>query len=200
MKKLIKTLSTILILSFTALSLQSCGTYNKFQTLDEQIKSAWSEVLSQYKRRADLIPNLVKTVKGYAKHEAKVFKDVTEARSTIGKIEITEDLLSNPENLKKLEAAQSSMGGALSRLLAVAENYPELKADANFRDLQAQLEGTENRITVARGRFIKAIQLFNTHVRSFPANLMAKWFGYSIKENFQVTDEKAVSTPPEVNF
>ena len=189
----------IIRLSFllTALStLSACG-YNDIQGADETTKSAWSEVLNQYQRRADLIPNLVNTVKGFADQEKEVFIRVTEARSKVGQIQVNP---SDPESLKKFEQAQSEVGSALSRLLVVSENYPQLKSDANFRDLQAQLEGTENRITVARKRYIDTIQRYNVLVRQFPVNLTAMVFGYSVKPQFSVENEKAISTAPKVDF
>jgi LemA protein len=181
------------------LLLSGCG-YNTFQAQDEQIKADWSEVVNQYQRRADLIPNLVNTVKGYASHEKEVLTQVANARARVGSIQVTPDVLNNPEAFEKFQRAQGELSSALSRLLAVSENYPQLKADANFRDLQAQLEGTENRITVARNRYIKAVQAYNVTVRSFPTNLTAMVFGYSVKPNFTVDNEKAISAPPQVNF
>ena len=156
--------------------LSGCG-YNQMQAQDEQIKGAWSEVLNQYKRRADLVPNLVNTVKGYAEQEKQVLTQVTEARAKVGSIQATPELINNPEAFAKFQAAQGELSSALSRLLVVSENYPNLKSDANFRDLQAQLEGTENRITVARNRYIQSVQQYNTTVRTFPNNLTAKVFG-----------------------
>jgi len=182
-----------------ALLLQGCG-YNDLQRGDEQIKAAWSEVINQYQRRADLVPNLVATVKGFAEQEKEILTRVTEARARAGSIQATPELVDNPEAFAKFQAAQRELGGALSRLLVVAENYPQLKSDANFRDLQAQLEGTENRIAVARQRFIKATQEFNTTVRQFPTNLTAKMFGFKPKAQFTVEDEKAISKPPTVDF
>lgn len=179
--------------------LSGCG-YNTFQSGDEAIKSAWSEVLNQYQRRADLIPNLVGTVKGYASHEKDVLTQVTEARAQVGAIQATPELVNNPEAFAKFQQAQAGLSSALSRLLVVAENYPQLKADAAFRDLQAQLEGTENRITVARNRYIKAVEGYNVAVRSFPNNLTAMVFGYTVKPNFGVENEKAISTAPKVDF
>ncbi len=187
-----------LILSAT-LSLSGCG-YNTLQSTDEQIKASWAEVVNQYQRRADLVPNLVQTVKGYAAHEREVLGAVTEARSRIGQIQITPEMLSDPEAFARFQNAQGQLGSSLSRLLAVAENYPQLKADGVFRDLQAQLEGTENRITVARNRYIKSVQEFNVTVRSFPSNLTAKMFGYAVKPTFAVEDEEAISKPPKVDF
>jgi LemA protein len=179
-----------------ALLLSGCG-YNEIQSSDETTKSSWSEVLNQYQRRADLIPNLVNTVKGYAQQEQDVLVKVTEARSRVGQIQVNP---SDPESLKKFEQAQRDVGSALARLLVVAEAYPQLKSDANFRDLQAQLEGTENRITVARKRYIDSIQSYNTLVRQFPVNLTAMVFGYSAKPQFTVENEREISRPPSVNF
>ncbi len=180
-------------------TLSGCG-YNTFQSQDEQIKASWAEVLNQYQRRADLIPNLVSTVKGYAAHEKDVLTQVTEARAQVGSIQATPELLNDPAAFAKFQQAQAQMTSALSRLLVVAENYPQLKADQNFRDLQAQLEGTENRITVARNRYIKAVQDYNVTVRSFPSNLTAMLFSYQTKPGFEVQDEKAISTAPKVDF
>jgi len=189
----------LVLLSVLMLSLSGCG-YNALQQNDEQIKSSWSEVLNQYQRRADLIPNLVRTVKGYASHEKEVLEQVTAARSRVGGIQATPELINNPAAFAKFQAAQTQLSGALSRLLVVTENYPQLKADSNFRDLQAQLEGTENRITVARNRYIQAVQTYNISVRSFPSNLTAMAFGYKVKPNFAVENEKAISSPPAVDF
>jgi len=186
-------------LLFTALSVSGCG-YNSIQTQDEQVKSAWSEVLNQYQRRADLIPNLVATVKGFAAQEQQVLLGVTEARAKVGSIQATPELVNDPEAFKKFQAAQGELTNALSRLLVVTENYPQLKSDQNFRDLQAQLEGTENRITVARNRYIQAVQNYNVTVRSFPGNLTAMMFGYKPKPNFSVENEAAISKPPSVEF
>src|SRR6201986_1152235 len=185
--------------ALAGLLLSGCG-YNTMQSQDEQIKSAWSEVLNQYQRRADLIPNLVNTVKGYAAQESSVLLGVTEARAKVGSIQATPELVNDPAALAKFQAAQGQLSGALSRLMVVTENYPDLKSNQNFRDLQAQLEGTENRITVARNRYIQSVQQFNTTVRSFPANLTAKMFGYKVKENFKVENEAAISKPPTVEF
>jgi LemA protein len=182
-----------------ALALSGCG-YNKIQSEDEQVKAGWAEVLNQYQRRADLVPNLVNTVKGYAAHEREVLTRVTEARSKVGSISATPELANDPEALARFTAAQGELTSALSRLLVVAENYPNLKADAGFRDLQAQLEGTENRITVARNRYIESVRAFNTTVRSFPVNLTAMIFGYEAKPSFTVEDEKAIAAPPTVDF
>jgi LemA protein len=186
-------------LSAALLSLSACG-YNSLQQKDEGVKAAWSEVVNQYQRRADLIPNLVNTVKGYAAQEQRVLVEVTEARAKVGSIQVTPEVLNNPELFKKYQAAQGQLTGALKSLLAVAENYPQLKSDQNFRDLQSQLEGTENRITVARNRYIQAVQDYNVTVRTFPNNLTAKWFGFQIKPNFTVANEQQIATAPTVSF
>jgi LemA protein len=182
-----------------ALTLSGCG-YNDFQTKDEQVKAAWSEVLNQYKRRADLIPNLVATVQGYAAQEKDVLIGVTNARARATSVQLPAEALSDPAAVKKFQAAQGELSGALGRLLVVAENYPQLKSDANFRDLQSQLEGTENRITVARNRFIKATQDYNILARQFPTNLTAMLFGYKQKAAFEVENEKDIASPPKVDF
>jgi LemA protein len=187
------------LLVAAALVLSGCG-YNQLQSGDEQIKAAWSEVVNQYQRRADLVPNLVATVKGFAEQEKDILTRVTEARARAGQIQATPELVDNPEAFAKFQAAQRDLGGALSRLLVVAENYPQLKSDANFRDLQAQLEGTENRIAVARNRYIKSVEAYNVTVRQFPTNLTAMVFGHKVKPNFTVEDERAISTPPKVDF
>ncbi|MEW9898492.1 LemA family protein [Chitinivorax sp. PXF-14] len=187
-----------LLLALT-INLGGCG-YNTLQANDEQIKSSWAEVLNQYQRRADLVPNLVNTVKGYASHEKEVLEQVTTARSRVGGIQATPELLNDPEAFARFQAAQGQLNGALSRLLVVSEQYPNLKADANFRDLQAQLEGTENRITVARNRYIKAVQEYNITVRSFPSNFTAMAFGFKVKPSFTVENEQAISTAPKVDF
>jgi LemA protein len=179
--------------------LSGCG-YNAMQSQDEQVKAAWSEVLNQYQRRADLVPNLVNTVKGYAAQEERVLTEVTEARARVGSIQATPELINDPQAFAKFQSAQGELTGALSRLLVVSENYPQLKSDAAFRDLQAQLEGTENRITVARNRYIQSVQQYNVTLRSFPTNLTAKMFGYDVKPNFSVENEKAIATPPTVDF
>jgi LemA protein len=176
--------------------LSACG-YNQLQVQDEQVKSAWSEVLNQYQRRADLIPNLVNTVKGYASQEKEVLTQVTEARAKASSIQVNAD---DPASLAAFQSAQGELSGALSRLLVTVENYPDLKSDQNFRDLQAQLEGTENRITVARNRYIQAVQDYNVTVRQFPTNLTAMLFGYKVKPNFSVENEAAISRPPTVDF
>ena len=186
-----------MVLAATVLS--GCG-YNDIQRADEQTKSAWSEVVNQYQRRADLVPNLVNTVKGFAAQEQQVLTQVTEARSRVGSIQATPELLNDPAAFRRFQEAQAGMTSALSRLLVVAENYPQLKSDANFRDLQAQLEGTENRIAVARNRYIKAVQEYNVLVRQFPVNLTAMMFSYQVKQNFAVEDEKAISKAPTVDF
>ena len=188
-----------LVLVLLSLSLSGCG-YNTLQSTDEQIKASWSEVLNQYQRRADLVPNLVNVVKGYASHEKEVLTKVTEARARVGSIQATPDLINDPQAFAKFQAAQGELTSALSRLLVVSENYPQLKADGVFRDLQAQLEGTENRITVARNRYIKAVQEYNVTVRSFPSNLTAMVFGFKEKPNFAVENEKEISKPPKVEF
>lgn len=194
-----KRVSVWMVLLSAVLLLGGCG-YNTLQSADETIKSSWSEVINQYQRRADLIPNLVNTVKGYAAHEKQVLENVTNARARVGSVQATPELVDNPEALQKFVQAQGELTGALSRLLVVAENYPQLKADANFRELQAQLEGTENRITVARQRYIKAVQDYNVTVRSFPSNLTAMVFGFKPKAQFTVENEKAIATPPKVDF
>ena len=179
--------------------LSGCG-YNSIQQKDEGVKAAWAEVVNQYQRRADLVPNLVNTVKGYATHEEEVFTRVTEARASVGKVTINADQLDDAAAVAKFQQAQGELSSALSRLMAVSENYPQLKADGLFQNLQAQLEGTENRITVARNRYIQAVQDYNTFVRSFPQNLTAMVFGYKQKANFTVDNEKQISTAPTVDF
>jgi len=191
--------ASMLFAAALVLSLSGCG-YNTLQSTDEQIKSAWSEVLNQYQRRADLVPNLVATVQGFANQEKEVLIRVTEARARVGAIQATPELVENPEAFAKFQADQGELSGALSRLLVVVENYPQLKSDANFRDLQAQLEGTENRIAVARNRYIKAVQEYNVTVRSFPSNLTAMAFGYKTKANFSVENEREIAKPPKVDF
>jgi LemA protein len=182
-----------------ALALSGCG-YNDFQRLDEQTKSAWSEVLNQYQRRADLIPNIVATVKGEANFEQETLTKVVEARAKATSIQATPELINNPEAFQKFQAAQGELSGALSRLLVVSENYPNLKANQGFQDLRVQLEGTENRITVARNRYIQAVQDYNVLARSFPSNLTAMVFGYQPKPSFAVQDEAQISAPPVVDF
>ena len=180
----------------SAALLSGCG-YNSIQQKDEAVKAGWSEVLNQYQRRADLVPNLVNTVKGYASHESQVLTQVTEARAKVGQIQVNAD---DPASLQQYQAAQGELSSALSRLLVVSENYPTLKADQSFRDLQAQLEGTENRITVARGRYISTVQDYNTFVRSFPQVITAKIFGYKEKPNFSVENEAQIQRAPNVDF
>ena len=176
------------------------GGYNTLQQQDEAVKDAWSEVLSQYQRRADLIPNLVETVKAFAEQEQEVLLGVTEARARTGSIQLTPEMLEDPEAMQRFQAAQGELTQALRSLFAVSENYPQLKSDQNFRDLQAQLEGTENRITVARQRYIQSVQTYNSTVRSFPSNLTAMIFDHEVKQNFTVENEAAISTPPQVDF
>lgn len=183
----------------TALTLSGCG-YNQFQTLDEQTKSAWSEVLNQYQRRADLIPNIVATVKGEANFEQETLTKVIEARSKATSIQVTPETLNNPEAFNKFQQAQGELSSALSRLMAVVEQYPNLKANQGFQDLRVQLEGTENRITVARNRYIKAVQDYNVLARQFPTNLTAMVFSYEVKPNFTVQNEAQISAPPAVSF
>jgi len=198
MSRLMKSLLA-LMLALSASLLGGCG-YNTLQRTDEQIKAAWAEVINQYQRRADLIPNLVNTVKGFAAQEKDVLLGVTEARSKVGTIQATPELINDPQAFGRFQQAQGELSSALSRLMVVVERYPELKSNQNFRDLQAQLEGTENRITVARNRYIKAVQEYNVVVRSFPSNLTAMMFGFKEKPQFTVDDEKAVSKPPAVDF
>lgn len=186
-------------LATLTLALSGCG-YNTFQSTDEQIKASWSEVLNQYQRRADLIPNVVATVKGEASFEQETLTKVVEARAKATSIQATPELINNPEAFEKFQAAQSQLSGALSRLLAVSENYPSLKSNQGFQDLRAQLDGTENRIAVARGRYVKAVQDYNVAVRSFPSNLTAMAFGYRTKANFSVANEQALAAPPKVDF
>jgi LemA protein len=189
----------LLALFGAALLLGGCG-YNSLQSKDEDVKAAWSEVVNQYQRRADLVPNLVNTVKGYAAHEQTVLTEVTNARARVGSIQATPELVNDQAAMDKFVQAQRSMTGALNRLMVVAENYPNIKADASFRDLAAQLEGTENRITVARNRYIDAVREYNVSVRSFPTNLTAKMFGMKTKANFSVENEQEISTAPKVDF
>jgi LemA protein len=196
------TTSRLLSLSFVALLsllLSGCG-YNQFQSLDEQTKSAWSEVLNQYQRRADLVPNIVATVKGEAAFEQDTLTKVIEARAKATSIQVTPETLNDPAAFSKFQAAQGELGSALSRLMVVSERYPDLKANQGFRDLRVQLEGTENRITVARNRYIQTVQAYNVLTRSFPNNLTAMIFGYKVKPNFAVANEAQISTPPVVDF
>jgi LemA protein len=195
MKRFLATAATLVIM----LGLSGCG-YNALQTADESINASWSEVVNQYQRRADLIPNLVETVKAFASQEKTVLLGVTEARSKVGSIQATPEMVNDPAALANFNAAQGELSSALSRLLVVVENYPQLKSDVNFRDLQAQLEGTENRIAVARQRYIKAVQAYNVTVRTFPSNLTAMMFGFDTKPQFTVENEKEIAQPPKVNF
>lgn len=188
-----------LAIAMLASLLSACG-YNDFQAKDEAVKAAWGEVINQYQRRADLIPNLVATVKGYATHERETLEAVTKARAEATSIKVTPETLNDPEAFARFQQAQGQLTSALSRLLAVSENYPQLKADASFRDLQSQLEGTENRITVARQRYIAAVQDYNVLARSFPTNLTAMIFKYPVKPSFTVENEKSISPPPAVKF
>ena len=190
---------TVLLSLLLAPLLSGCG-YNALQSQDEQITAAWAEVLNQYQRRADLVPNLVNTVKGYAAQEERVLTEVTNARARVGQVNVSPEMVNDAAALQAFGQAQGQLSGALSRLLAVVESYPDLKSDALFRDLQAQLEGTENRITVARNRYIQAVQAYNTTVRSFPSNLTAMIFGMQVKPSFTVEDEQAISKPPAVDF
>jgi len=189
----------VCFITAVALLASGCG-YNRIQQQDEAVKAAWSEVLNQYQRRADLVPNLVNTVKGFAAQEQKVLIGVTEARAKVGTIQATPELVNDAEAFKKFQAAQGELTQALKSLIAVTENYPQLKSDANFCDLQAQLEGTENRITVARNRYIQAVQEYNTLIRQFPTNLTAMMFKYPVKQNFTVQNETEISHPPTVDF
>jgi LemA protein len=189
----------IALLSAAVLALSGCG-YNSLQQQDESVKAAWSEVVNQYQRRADLIPNLVEVVKGYAAQEQKVLIGVTEARARANSIQVTPQVLNNPELFQKYQAAQGELTQALSHLMALTENYPQLKSDQRFADLQSQLEGTENRITVARNRYIQAVQQYNVTVRSFPVNLTAKMFDFQVKPNFTVANEQQIATAPKVSF
>jgi len=182
-----------------ALLVGGCG-YNAIQQQDEAVKAAWSEVVNQYQRRADLVPNLVNTVKGYAAQEQKVFIGVADARARVGSIQATPELVNDPQAFQRFEAAQGQLTQALKSLIAVSESYPQLKSDQNFQDLQAQLEGTENRITVARHRYIEAVQSYNVLIRSFPVNLTAMMFKYPLKQNFAVQDEAQIARPPTVDF
>ena len=187
------------LLGAAVLVVSGCG-YNKLQQQDENVKAAWSEVVNQFQRRSDLIPNLVEVVKGYAAQEQRVLIGVTEARARANSIQVTPEVLNNPELFQKYQAAQGQLTQALSHLMALTENYPQLKSDQRFADLQSQLEGTENRITVARNRYIQAVQDYNVTVRSFPVNLTAKMFGFPVKPNFTVANEQEISTAPKVNF
>ena len=194
-----KKITILLISTFLLLTLAGCG-YNRFQSYEEEIKGDWSEVLNQYQRRADLVPNLVNVVKGYAAHEKEVLEGVVEARAKATAVNLPAEMLNDEQAMKRFQEAQGSLSSALGRLIAVSENYPQLKADTVFRDLQTQLEGTENRITVARKRYIDSVKQYNVLVRTFPNNLTAKIFGYTTKANFTVENEAAVSKPPVVDF
>jgi len=189
----------LFVLSLLAVLLSGCG-YNAIQRQDEAVKAAWSEVLNQYQRRADLVPNLVNTVKGYAQHEERVLTEVTNARARVGSVQVTPDTINDAQKLQQFQQAQGELSSALSRLMVVSERYPDLKANGLFQNLQAQLEGTENRITVARNRYVQSVQQYNSMIRTFPNNLTAKMFGYSVKPNFTVENEKAISTAPTVDF
>ena len=190
---------TTALIATLCLALSGCG-YNTIQTQDEEVKAAWSEVVNMYQRRADLIPNLVNTVKGFAAQEQAVLIGVTEARARATSIQVTPEMLDDPAAVAKFQAAQGELSQALSRLLVVVENYPELKSDQNFRDLQAQLEGTENRIAVARNRYIESVKTYNGTIRRFPVNLTAMIFNYDVKQNFTVENEAEISRPPTVDF
>lgn len=194
-----RVLPALLLISVLASSLPGCG-YNNLQAKDEAVNASWSEVLNQYQRRADLVPNLVNVVKGYASHEQQVLTEVTRARASVAGIQATPELVNDPVAFQKFQQAQSQLTGALSRLLVVSENYPNLKADASFRDLSAQLEGTENRITVARNRYITTVQDYNTYVRQLPQSLTAKVIGMQPRPNFSVDNEASISTAPTVSF
>ena len=189
----------VIVLSLLAVLLSGCG-YNAIQRQDEAVKAAWSEVLNQYQRRADLVPNLVNTVKGYAQHEERVLTEVTNARARVGSVQVTPNMVDDAQKLKQFQQAQGELSSALSRLMVVSERYPDLKANGLFQNLQAQLEGTENRITVARNRYVQSVQQYNSMIRTFPNNLTAKMFGYQTKPNFTVENEKAISTAPTVDF
>jgi LemA protein len=194
-----KTWIRLLAIAMLASTLSACG-YNEFQSKDESVKAAWGEVVNQYQRRADLIPNLVNTVKGYASHERETLEAVTRARAAATSFQITPEVLNNPQAFQKFQQVQGELSSALSRLMAVSENYPNLKADTSFRDLQSQLEGTENRITVARQRYITAVRDYNVLARSFPTNLTAMMFKYEVRPSFTVDNEKAISNAPKVDF
>ena len=198
-QSIVKPIMLAAVLATSTVGLSGCG-YNNLQAQDEQVTASWSEVVNQYQRRSDLVPNLVKVVQQYADQEQEVFTQVAEARSRAGGITVTPELLNDPEAMERYAEAQGQMTGALSRLMAVSERYPELKSDALFQDLQAQLEGTENRIAVARNRYIQEVQGYNTTVRQFPTNITAKVFGLDTKPNFTVENEQAISTAPSVDF
>jgi len=189
----------VVLISLATFALSGCG-YNNLQTQDENVKAAWSEVVNQYQRRADLIPNLVDTVKGFAIQEQQVLIGVTEARAKVGSIQLTPQLLNDPQQFARFQAAQGELTQALKSMMVVVERYPDLKSNANFQDLQSQLEGTENRIAVARNRYIDAVRVYNTTVRSFPTNLTAKMFDFNVRPNFTVANEQAIAAPPRVDF
>jgi len=197
--KIMKKWLSWIALGLLSMVLSGCG-YNQFQARDEAVKAAWGEVVNQYQRRADLVPNLVNTVKGYASHERETLEAVTKARAAATSIQVTPEVLNDPQAFQRFQQAQGQLTQALSRLLAVSENYPQLKADGLFRDLQSQLEGTENRITVARQRYIKSVEEYNVLARSFPTNLTAMMFSYPVRPSFTVDNEKAISNAPAVNF
>jgi LemA protein len=197
--KIMKKWLSWMTLGLLSILLSGCG-YNQFQARDEAVKAAWGEVVNQYQRRADLVPNLVNTVKGYASHERETLEAVTKARAAATSVQVTPEVLNDPQAFQRFQQAQGQLTQALSRLLAVSENYPQLKADGLFRDLQSQLEGTENRITVARQRYIKSVEEYNVLARSFPTNLTAMMFGYPVRPSFTVDNEKAISNAPAVNF
>lgn len=199
MKNITKNTLLVTALVVGSANLTGCG-YNNMQAQDEQVNASWAEVVNQYQRRADLIPNLVKVVGQYAKHEQQVLTQVAQARAAAGSVQITPEVLNDPTQFQKYQQAQDQLGGSLSRLMAISERYPELKADRQFQDLQAQLEGTENRITVARNRYIKAVQSYNTTVRQFPTNITAKVFGMKTRPNFTVGNEAQISVAPTVDF
>lgn len=198
-RSILKPMMLSAVLAVSSVGMTGCG-YNNLQAQDEQVTAAWSEVVNQYQRRDDLIPNLVEVVKKYAQHEEDVFTEVAQARSQAGSVQVTPEVLNDPQAMERYQQAQAQMDGALSRLMAISERYPELKADQRFADLQAQLEGTENRITVARNRYIQEVQSYNTTVRQFPTNITAKVFGMDAKPNFSVANEKEISTAPKVDF
>ena len=197
--KIMKKWLSWIALGLLSMVLSGCG-YNQSQARDEAVKAAWGEVVNQYQRRADLVPNLVNTVKGYASHERETLEAVTKARAAATSIQVTPEVLNDPQAFQRFQQAQGQLTQALSRLLAVSENYPQLKADGLFRDLQSQLEGTENRITVARQRYIKSVEEYNVLARSFPTNLTAMMFSYPVRPSFTVDNEKAISNAPAVNF
>lgn len=199
MKKIFLIIGSLILLALLVVS-QTSGGYNDIQRQDENVKAHWSEVVNQYQRRADLVPNLVNTLKGYVQHEERVLVDVTNARAKVGSVQINAEALNDPQKLMQFQAAQGELSSALSRLMVVSERYPELQASGLFQNLQAQLEGTENRVTVARSRYVQAVKDYNILIRTFPNNLTAKLFSYQLKPNFTVENEKAISTAPTVDF